>query len=600
MVGEQRRGGQASETVTSGGFTGSGTVPFSVTDAFNNKSPATATAITADKNVEMSAIASGSEVDYYKIPMPAAGTRMRVHLTNLSADYDLALYSPTTTSVRTGATNGLPLQDGTIADQSLTLQSGGSNTQLTPTALQDVPDPGHPRRPGLGEPRHRRRGRRHGLARRRRVRHDRRLRLQRRVSPQPYTLRVTTQTPPGITCTPRALTGGTAGTVPTIASLPTNLNTLILVTRSGSETPTVPLRRRASSSSLTHLAGDASLGVSGAVDPGRRLAQAQSTTAWDANPCNVNAANAVANTIANEVTAVKAARPNLKYVVFAGGDDQIPFFRIPDLSLIANESGFAGQFNNNEYYGALASGDLLTDNPYLDTRPVPASGRQLFIPDLAGGRLVETPAQITSAVTSFESSNGTLRNSTAFVSGYDFVSDGSQLVAQRLQSILGASSVRSLIDTTTPFVPATSWSKNGAAERCLPDTRAGGDQRLERALRQHAGLDGKRRPSLGLRTDGDTRLLRRHLPHDGLPRRLPDDRRDHRNAGRRLGAVFRRHRHRLRRQYGLRPRQHGQRRLLRGADGRLRRPSRSHRVDRPGSEPREGGLLPLARCLQLL
>ena len=155
-------------------------------------------------------------------------------------------------------------------------------------------------------------------------------------------------------------------------------------------------------------------------------------------------------------------------MVFAGGDDQIPFFRIPDLSLIANETGFAGQFNNNEYYGALASGDLLTDNPYLDTRPVPASGRQLFIPDLAGGRLVETPAQITNAVTSFESSNGTLRNSTAFVSGYDFVSDGSQLVAQRLQSILGASSVRSLIDTTTPFVPATSWSKNGLLNAAFP------------------------------------------------------------------------------------------------------------------------------------
>ena len=51
---------------------------------------------------------------------------------------------------------------------------------------------------------------------------------------------------------------------------------------------------------------------------------------------------------------------------------------------------------------------------------------------------------------------------------------------------------------------------------------------------------------------------------------------------------------------GLRPRQHRQRRLLRRADGELRRPSRSHRLDRPGPQPREGGLLPLARRLQLL
>ena len=242
-------------------------MPFSVTDAFNNNSPATATAITADTNVEMSAIASAGEVDYYKIPMPAAGTRLQVHLTNLSADYDLALYSPTTTSVRTGATNGPPLQDGTIADQSLTLQSGGSNTQLTPTALQDVPDPGIPVvqvsanrgtddedvgmvSPGGG-----------GYATIAVFGYNG------ASSPDPYTLRVTTQTPPGITCTPRTLTGGTAGTVPTIASLPTNLNTLILVNEKRIGATYGAAAETSVVSSLTHLAGDASLGVSGAVIP---------------------------------------------------------------------------------------------------------------------------------------------------------------------------------------------------------------------------------------------------------------------------------------------------------------------------------------------
>ena len=137
---------QASETVSSGGFTGSGTVPFSVTDGFNNNTPASAATITPDTNVEMSAIASAGEVDYYKIPMPPAGTRLEVHLTNLSADYDLALYSADDDvgPHRHLGVPGPPLQDGTIADQSLNLQSGGSNTQLTPTALQDVPDPGIP------------------------------------------------------------------------------------------------------------------------------------------------------------------------------------------------------------------------------------------------------------------------------------------------------------------------------------------------------------------------------------------------------------------------------------------------------------------------
>ena len=44
-----------------------------------------------------------------------------------------------------------------------------------------------------------------------------------------------------------------------------------------------------------------------------------------------------------------AVHPTLKYVVFAGGDDQVPFFRMPDPSRIANESGFACQFGRNEY-----------------------------------------------------------------------------------------------------------------------------------------------------------------------------------------------------------------------------------------------------------
>jgi Tol biopolymer transport system component len=441
---------QATETVTSGGVSNSSTVSFSVTDSFTgNDTPGGAPTIPADTNIEMSALPSGGAVDYYKVTLPAAGTRLEVHLTNLSADYDLALYANQSSTVRTATTNGAPLQDGTIADQPVNLQ-GGANAQLTPTALQDVPDPGIPVvqvsanrgtddedvgmvSPGTGTATIAVFG------------------YNGASSPDPYTLRITTQAPPQVSCPARTFPfpgGGTAGSVPAISSLPNNLNTLILVNEqrigntygAASETSVI--------TSLNHLAtADASLGVSGAVIPVEGLAQTQ-YNAWDANPCSVDAANNIANVIANEITAVKAARPSLKYVVFAGGDDQIPFFRIPDLSRIANETGFAGQFSQNEYYGALASGDLLTDDPYLDTRPIPASGRQLFVPDLVGGRLVERPDQISSAVTRFETSHATLRSSTAFVSGYDFVTDGSQLVQSRLSSILGAGSVRSLLTNT--------------------------------------------------------------------------------------------------------------------------------------------------------
>ena len=143
--------------------------------------------------------------------------------------------------------------------------------------------------------------------------------------------------------------------------------------------------------------------MSGVVIPVESLSGVSSLyDTWDANPCNPDSANAIANAIADEVNRIVALRPSVKYVVFGGGDDQIPFFRLPDLSLVANESGFAGQFAPNEYQGSLAAGDLLSDDPYLDTQPVPASGQQLFPPNLAGGRLVETAQEITHDVTAFE------------------------------------------------------------------------------------------------------------------------------------------------------------------------------------------------------
>ena len=154
----------------------------------------------------MSAIPSAGAVDYYKVTLPAAGTRLQVHLTNLPADYDLALYSNRTTSVRTAPTDGAPLQDGVIADQSLNLE-GGPNAQLTPTALQDVPDPGIPVvqvsanrgtddedvgmvSPGGGTATIAVFG------------------YNGASSPQPYTLRVTTQAPQQLTCPARTFAGG--------------------------------------------------------------------------------------------------------------------------------------------------------------------------------------------------------------------------------------------------------------------------------------------------------------------------------------------------------------------------------------------------------
>ena len=140
---------QATETITAGGQSHSSIRSFSVDDSNpSNGTVGGATHIdTAPGNdsVQMSALPTAGAVDYYTIPMPAAGTRISVHLTNLPADYDLALYSPQSTSVRTGATLAPPLQDGIVPDTQVNLNNGSSG-QLTPTGLEDIPDPGIPLR----------------------------------------------------------------------------------------------------------------------------------------------------------------------------------------------------------------------------------------------------------------------------------------------------------------------------------------------------------------------------------------------------------------------------------------------------------------------
>jgi CSLREA domain-containing protein len=438
---------QAKETISSGGFSDSSIAAFSVTDSFpGNDTTGGAPSVdpTAGQgSVEMSTLAAPGAVDYYTIPMPAAGTRIQVHLTNLPADYDLALYSPRTTSVRTGTAAAPPLQDGIVPDTQVDL-NGGSNGQLTPLNLQDIPDPGirlvqassnrhtDPEDVGMVSP--------GGGG----VVTIAVFGYNGAFSPKAYTLRVKQTAPTTPSCPARVFPHSGAGTtpdsLPALTSLPANLNTIILVDEKrlgDTYGATGTTGESTALAALRHLAGDATLGVSGVVVPVETIPGVQGLyNTWDTNPCDPNAANAVANAIANEVNAIKAARPSVSYLVFGGGDDQIPFFRLPDLSLIANESGFATQFGPNQYQGSLAAGDLLSDDPYLDTNPVPASGQQLFPPNLAGGRLVETAQEITNAVNAFEHAPtpGTLRSSTGFVSGYDFVADGAQQVATNLRA----------------------------------------------------------------------------------------------------------------------------------------------------------------------
>ena len=84
--------------------------------------------------------------------------------------------------------------------------------------------------------------------------------------------------------------------------------------------------------------------------------------------------------------------PSVKYIVVVGDDAAcIPFGRILDNTAYANERGYASTFfgtTNNQYLSTYGLGFLPTDDPLGD---VNYSGQGPYVPELAVGRLVETP-----------------------------------------------------------------------------------------------------------------------------------------------------------------------------------------------------------------
>ncbi len=172
---------------------------------------------------------------------------------------------------------------------------------------------------------------------------------------------------------------------------------------------------------------------------------------WDTNPCDVAQANAVAAAIKGQIQARLSLEPEpgIQYVVIAGDDDVIPQRRVPDETIIGNEAHYlldAFLQPGSPLFSSLLGGFILTDDYYVDTVPTPWQGRELYIPDRPIGRLAETPEEIGAAADAFLASNGLLDYSTAasasaLVTGYDFFSDGANVMAANLATKLNVTTL---------------------------------------------------------------------------------------------------------------------------------------------------------------
>ena len=141
---------------------------------------------------------------------------------------------------------------------------------------------------------------------------------------------------------------------------------------------------------------------------------------------------------------------NSSYVVLAGGDDVVPFFRYPDVSGLGPESQFSPPMREGTAAdGSLERDQVLSQDAYGSDTDVTIAGTTLPVPDLAVGRLVKTDQEISSQIENFLAlTNQTLPAPTSsLVTGYDFLTDAANEVNEQFQQALGPEAPADAADT---------------------------------------------------------------------------------------------------------------------------------------------------------
>ena len=244
------------------------------------------------------------------------------------------------------------------------------------------------------------------------------------LSDQPYTLRVkVTPRVPSPQCTARDWPADLVSAIPTAGSWTENTNAVFFINyaRLAASDPEGVTGADAALTAINSLVNAPGITDGVVVDVSTIFGVNYST--WDANPCDVDAANAIVNAITGYIEEQRVGSPLLSYVTIVGSDEVIPFARKPDETSIANESTFAGEFADNAMYGALVTRHFLSDDTYGDIDPIPWLDRYLNVPELGVGRLVESAADIQLAAENYLLFGGVLDPQTALSVGYDFVAD---------------------------------------------------------------------------------------------------------------------------------------------------------------------------------
>ncbi|MCB0093614.1 MAG: hypothetical protein KDE54_37250, partial [Caldilineaceae bacterium] len=151
----------------------------------------------------------------------------------------------------------------------------------------------------------------------------------------------------------------------------------------------------------------------------------------------------------------------LAYVVLVGNDSIIPFFRYPDSAPVSPESDFEPPVLDDSISEAnLRLNYVLSQDAYGSRREISLQNRLLPIPNLAVGRLVETTAEAMNTINAYLSTSAGVVNTptSALVTSYGYLEDGSRAVLEELQNGLPSNSNFSQLIEQYDVPPEASWS----------------------------------------------------------------------------------------------------------------------------------------------
>lgn len=144
---------------------------------------------------------------------------------------------------------------------------------------------------------------------------------------------------------------------------------------------------------------------------------------WQQDFTSVGLANQTADAIRRTILSYRSQHAGLRYLLLIGDDRVLPFYRLPDRTIETPEKTYA-EVNEKHPTGAALRGNYyLTDDFYATDKPtITSAGTVLYIPDLAVGRLIETPADMGQLIDRFLGAPMPVIDR-VLVTGWTFVSD---------------------------------------------------------------------------------------------------------------------------------------------------------------------------------